>query len=152
MLQSMSHKESGMTKRLNNAVGVKKCSSTPLEFFWLVPQIVLCEFLRSLKCSDVPWLLGKGPSLFTWLDCWEPHKAICPGGFIDSMRGLPGDASGKEPPANAGDVGDSGLIAGVRRVPWRRAWQTTLVFLPGQFHGQRSLASYSPWGRKESDD
>ena len=35
--------------------------------------------------------------------------------------------------------------------PWRRAWQPTPVFLPGEFHGQRSLVGYSPWGRKESD-
>ena len=35
--------------------------------------------------------------------------------------------------------------------PQRRAWQPTLVFLLGQFHGQRSLAVYSPWGRKELD-
>ena len=37
-------------------------------------------------------------------------------------------------------------------IPWRRAWQPTLVFLPGEYHGQRSLAGYSPWGCKESDD
>ena len=30
--------------------------------------------------------------------------------------------------------------------PWRREWQPTLVFLPGEFHGQRSLVGYSPWG------
>ena len=33
---------------------------------------------------------------------------------------------------------------------WRRAWQPTPVFLPGKFHGQRSLAGYSPWGCKGS--
>ena len=37
------------------------------------------------------------------------------------------------------------------KIPWRRAWQPTPAFLPGEFHGQRSLASYSPWGLKESD-
>ena len=35
--------------------------------------------------------------------------------------------------------------------PWRREWQPTPVFLPGEFHGQRSLAGRSPWGHKESD-
>ena len=35
--------------------------------------------------------------------------------------------------------------------PWRREWQPTTVFLPGEFHEQRSLEGYSPWGRKESD-
>jgi len=33
----------------------------------------------------------------------------------------------------------------------RREWQPTPVFLPGEFHGQRSLVGYSPWGQKESD-
>ena len=35
--------------------------------------------------------------------------------------------------------------------PWRRAWQSTPVLLPGESHGQRSLVGYSPWGSKESD-
>ena len=35
--------------------------------------------------------------------------------------------------------------------PWRRAWQSTPVFLPGESHGQRSLVGYSLWGHKESD-
>ena len=39
----------------------------------------------------------------------------------------------------------------VRKIPWRRKWQPTPVFVPGESHGQRSLAGYSPWGRKESD-
>ena len=39
----------------------------------------------------------------------------------------------------------------VRKIPWRRAWQLTPVFLPGEFHGQRSLGGYSPRGHKELD-
>ena len=39
----------------------------------------------------------------------------------------------------------------VRKMPWRRKWQPTPVFLPGKCHGERSLAGYSPWGHKESD-
>ena len=39
----------------------------------------------------------------------------------------------------------------VRKVPWRRKWQPTLVFLPGESHGQRSQWGCSPWGRKELD-
>ena len=35
--------------------------------------------------------------------------------------------------------------------PWRREWLPTPVFLPGEFHGQRSMAGYSSWGCKESD-
>ena len=36
-------------------------------------------------------------------------------------------------------------------MPWRRKWQPTLVFLPGEFHGQRSLMGYSFGGHKELD-
>jgi len=50
----------------------------------------------------------------------------------------------KNPPANAGDVRDMGSI--LSRIPWRRAWQLTPVFLPGESHGQRSLV-----GCKELD-
>ena len=39
----------------------------------------------------------------------------------------------------------------VRKFPWSRKWQPTLVFSPGKFHGQRSLAGNSPWSFKESD-
>ena len=35
--------------------------------------------------------------------------------------------------------------------PWRKKWQPTSVLLPGESHGQRSMAGYSQWGRKESD-
>ena len=39
----------------------------------------------------------------------------------------------------------------VRKIPWRRVWQSTPIFLPGESHGQGSLVGYSPWGQKESD-
>ena len=44
-----------------------------------------------------------------------------------------------------------GSISGSRRSPGVKKWQSTSVFLPGKFHGQRSLVGYSPWGHKESD-
>ena len=43
------------------------------------------------------------------------------------------------------------VLPQVRKIPWRRQWQPTPVFLPGKFHGQRSLGGYSPWDCKESD-
>ena len=39
----------------------------------------------------------------------------------------------------------------VGKIPWRRKWQSTPVFLPGESHGQRSLVGYSSWGHKELD-
>ena len=40
----------------------------------------------------------------------------------------------------------------VRNIPWRKKWQPIPVFLPGKFHGQKSLAGYSPWGHRVSRD
>ena len=54
-----------------------------------------------------------------------------------------GGAVVKNLPANARDAG---LIPELKRFPGVE--MATPVFLPGKFHGQRSMAGYSPWGRK----
>ena len=48
----------------------------------------------------------------------------------------------KNPHANAGDTRDEGSIPRWGKIPWRRAWQPTPVFLPGESHGWRSQVSY----------
>ena len=48
-------------------------------------------------------------------------------------------------------LGRAGFDPWVRKIPWRREWQPTLVFLPGEFHEQKSLVGYSPCGLKELD-
>ena len=53
----------------------------------------------------------------------------------------------KNPPANAGEIRDE--YPWVRKIPWRRAWQLTPVSLPGESHGQRSLADNSPLDLKK---
>ena len=55
----------------------------------------------------------------------------------------------KNPPANAGDM-RRGFDPWVGKIPWRRAWLPTPVFLPREFHGQRSPLGYSPQSHKES--
>ena len=57
----------------------------------------------------------------------------------------------KNPPTNARDAGDTGLILGLGRSPGGGSGQHTLVILPGKAHGQRSVVGYSPWDCKESD-
>ena len=55
-------------------------------------------------------------------------------------------------PAKAGDERDAGLIPGLERPPGgRNGNPLTPVFLPGESHGQRSLAYCSPWGHKGHD-
>ena len=57
----------------------------------------------------------------------------------------------KNPLANARDVKRLRFDPWVRKIPCRRAWKPTPVFLPGESHGQRSLVGYSPQGHKELD-
>ena len=66
------------------------------------------------------------------------------------MLGFPGGASGKESACQCRRHKKHELDPWVRKIPWRRKWQATPIFLPGKFHGQRSLTGCSPWGCKES--
>ena len=65
--------------------------------------------------------------------------------------GLPRWHSDKEPNRQCRRCKRLGFDPWVEKIPWRRKWQPTPVFLLGKFHGQRSLEGYSPWGRKESN-
>ena len=75
----------------------------------------------------------------------DPSKSISLSGA--QTKGFPGSSNGKESACNAEDQVQS-LVG---KIPWRRERLLTPVFLPGKFHGQRSLVGYSPWGRRESN-
>ena len=70
------------------------------------------------------------------------------GQSLTETWGFPGGSEDKE---SACQCRRHGFDPWVGKFPGRRAWQFTPVFLPGESHGQRSLAGCSPWGRKESD-
>ena len=67
-----------------------------------------------------------------------------------ARKGFPGGTGVMNLPASAEDTRTWVQFLGWED-PWRRKWQPTPVFLPGEFHGQRSQAGYSPSGHKESD-
>ena len=89
---------------------------------------------------------------WSWPTCWRQRCAHAPGldrvshPFRHSRVSVV-----KNLPAIAGDLRDLGSIPGSGRFPWRGAWQPIPMFLPGESHGQRSLAGYSPQGCKELD-
>ena len=56
---------------------------------------------------------------------------------------------GRESAYNSGNLNS---IPGVRKIPWRRPWQPTPIFSPGESHGQRSLVGYSPQGHRVRHD
>ena len=69
-----------------------------------------------------------------------------------TIYGFPGGSDGKESACNAGDLGSiPGFHSWIGKIPCRREWLPTPVFLPGEFHERKSLVGYSPWDRRESD-
>ena len=86
---------------------------------------------------------GEGNSLHLELDGAVIYQAL----HLD----FPGGTNGKEPARQCRRHKRCKFNSWVGEIPWRRAWQPTPVFLPREFHGERSLAGYSPWGHKESD-
>ena len=65
--------------------------------------------------------------------------------------GFQGGASGKEPACLCRRHKRREFHCWIGKIPWRRAWQPTPVFLPGESHGQRCLVGYSPQDHKELD-
>ena len=61
--------------------------------------------------------------------------------------GFPGGAGGKEPACQCRRLKRRWFPPWIGKIPWRMAHQLT----PGEYHGQRNLAGYSPWGRKKLD-
>ena len=113
----------------------------------------------------VPYLVGKY-NLYSWCsNFWMSHhlskcenqysrgscsvKLLCQktsqeNSAIRERLGFPGGTSGKEPACQCRRHQRRGFNPWARTIPWKRALQSTPVFLPGEPHGQRSLAGYSP--------
>ena len=105
-------------------------------------------------CANREWVLPK--ALDTPLSYSEVSQVYTPPFYINAIivslvvsEGLAADLFSKESTCNAGRP--RLFDPWVGKIPWRRKWQPTPVFLPVRSHGQRSLANYSPWGHEESD-
>ena len=113
-----------------------------------------------LWVRKIPWrrLPGEYSSVLVWWSSWteEPGRLQSTGSprvrhhwsylahiyIYMYVYGFPGGSDNKESACNAGLE----FNPWVRKNPWKRAWKPTPVFLPREFHGQRSLAGYTPWG------
>ena len=88
----------------------------------------------------------EGPS---FLPSEKQQTALFPPKQVQA--GLPRWLSGKESTCQYRRCRRRAFNLWVRKIPWRRKWQPTPVFLPGKSHGQRSLVGYSLWGCKKLD-
>ena len=109
-----------------------------------------CRFLfQCMKVKRESEVAQSCPTLSDPMDCSPPGSSVH--GIFQARVlewGFKVFWVGKESACNAGDPGFDPWVG---TIPWRRAWQPAPVFLPGESHGQRSLAGYSPWGRRASD-
>ena len=107
--------------------------------------------------SKEAWLWGVLTSTLWWTQPASLHLdhgslsstfSLCFTGEQTKALELPRWDSGKESTCQCRRLR---IDPRVGKIPWSRKWQPTPVFLPGKFHGQRSLVGYSPWGCKELD-
>ena len=118
--------------------------------------------VRIVERDAIPFSRGSSQSRDqTWVSCiagrfltvrvtWEALHCSWISSIKDNWgfnRWLSGKESAFQCKRHRKDEFDSA----VRKIPGRRKWQSTPVFLPGKSHGQRSLAECSPWGHKELD-
>ena len=105
--------------------------------------------LGSIPRWEDPLEKGKAThsSILAWRIPWTVHGVTKSWTQLSGFHfSLSGGISSKEPQVTK----RPGFGPWVGKI-WRRAWQPSPVFFPGESHGQRSLVGYSPWGRKESD-
>ena len=81
----------------------------------------------------------------------EHHMGVITIYILMQLFGFPAGANGKESTCQCRRCKRHTFNPWVRKIPWRRKWQSTAVFLPRKSHGQKTLVGYSPWGCKESD-
>ena len=116
-------------------------------------------------------LFNKSCLTLLWPHGLEPTRLLCPWDFPGKNTGVgchillqgsfqprdwadgpfPGGTSGKEPACQLRRQKRLKFDPWIGKIIWRRARQSTPVFLPGESHGRRSLMGYSPKGGKESD-
>ena len=106
-----------------------------LGFVWKVWRRHWVGWILVIPSDFVILWIPSVSSPVTWVIC----------AYLAVITGLPTLLSGKEFACNVG------WHPWVGKILWKRKWQPTPVFLPGESYGQRSLVGYGPWGRKESD-
>ena len=129
-------------------------------FVWISTSSVKQPCVHNcVRFFETPWTAAPQapPSIgFSRQEYWSggplpspwKYTILCLIRSYSELWGFPGGSDGKESTFQCRRLR---LDPWVWKIPWRREWQPTPVFLPGESHGQRSLVGYSPWGAKESE-
>ena len=118
-------------------------------------KVTKCVWVALYKAWASLWFHRSWVCVGNWGGYGDHSKvaALLPhgpwGAFLDS---LPGGTSGKEPACQHRRHRRLEFDSCFGKIPWRRAWQPTPVFLSRESHGQRSLVDCSPWGRRVQHD
>ena len=120
---------------------------------WCLEYVMLCgkknfaDRIKFVKLREIILSSPDGPNLFNWAcDSKEISLQLGTERCSSKVGGREEIQIMREPTHHCWI--NKGLSTEEGEIPWRREWQSTLVFLPGESHGQRSLAGYSPWGGK----
>ena len=121
--------------------------STGVDSHFLLQRIFLNQGLNPglLHCRWILYHLShRGSPHFSYLFKGSVSKYSHILEHWGPWRGFPNSTSGKEPACLCKRHNRLRFQPWVRKIPWRRAWQPTPIFLPGEFHGLGSLVGYSP--------
>ena len=114
-------------------------------------RILACVAIASSRGSSQPKDQTPVSCNSIWvLYCWTTREPLgyFNKSYLKEGKGLPGWHSGKESICQCKRHRRHRFNPCVKKFLWRRKWQSSPVFLPGKFHGQRNLAGYSLWGLK----
>ena len=120
-------------RRLVSASETSREGAIPIQQMW---QCLVCSRHVSITVQIYKFPMETKLKNFKWKVIFNTSVSI---------KVFPGGSDSKESPCQCRR---HGFDPWVRKIPWRRKWQPTPGFLYGEPPGQRSLASYSPWGRK----
>ena len=122
-------------------LGTSLFIATSLEMGNISDVLGLLSSLEKPAKKFLLYMSSKIWNNFSWTNCWLFHTLLLYLTYKHVISGFPGSSDSKESACNAGDPG---FNPWVRKIPWRREWLPTPIFLPVKSHRERSLVGYSP--------
>ena len=142
-----------------NKTTIQKDTRTPM---FIAALFTITEIRKQSNCPSTDEQIMK-MNIYIHIYTMEYYSAMKRNAFesvlmrwmnsepVIQSEGFPGGSVGKKPACQCRRHKRCHFDPWCRKMPWKRAWQPTAVFLPGESQGERSLVGYGSWGCKESD-